>query len=70
MITRTRETNRIKWSARWLAILCLLVLVGCGSDQPTAVAKPAPVCDQPMEVSVLSNEIESTFYPSSKWEHW
>lgn len=68
MTSATRETNRSGRVAGWVTFLCLLFLGGCGSDKPTAVTRPAPVCDRPMQVDVLSNEIESTFYPSSKWE--
>lgn len=68
MALETREKNRSGRFAGWLSFLCLLVLFGCGSDKPTAVTKPAPVCDRPLQVDVLANEIESTFYPSSRWE--
>jgi len=68
MNIQPRETNRIGRCARWLVSVCLLVLAGCGSDKPTAVTRPLPVCNKALGVEVVSNEIESTFYPSSKWE--
>lgn len=49
----------------WAAFM---LFAGCGSDPATSSPPKPPVCNQPLGVVVLSNEIANTFYPGSKWE--
>jgi hypothetical protein len=51
----------------WLLSL-LLILVGCIFESEVSEPRKDIICNQPLKVAVISNEIKNTFYPNSKLE--
>jgi hypothetical protein len=51
------------------ALICLLAAASCRIFDSASTDSPQPpVCDQALKVEAVSNDIQGTFYPNSKWE--